>query len=172
MVLISCVFEHNILLIVQAGTTSIVLLCCVSVDKIRIVLLWLVPLLCFVVPVSGLVLIAGQNMPMQHSKMQKDMKRKPRLLVIGGTIMQQIHAFWNMVVFIRVEPSTPQHSYSTATAVDIWSWFFKYSTAVKKELYSSTQHFTAVFTAVHSYFLKKVLKTKMKLWNWLQTKIF
>jgi hypothetical protein len=42
------------------------------------------------------------------------------------------------------EPS-PQHSYSTATAVDFRSLFLKYSTAVKKQLYSNTQHFTAVF---------------------------
>jgi hypothetical protein len=45
--------------------------------------------------------------------------------------------------------------HSTATAVDFRSLFVKYSTAVKKQLYSTTQHFTAVFTAVHSYFVKK-----------------
>ena len=54
-------------------------------------------------------------------------------------------------VYTRVESSTPQHSYSTATAVDFLKQFSKYSTAVKKQLYSTTQHFTAVFTAVHSY---------------------
>ena len=54
-----------------------------------------------------------------------------------------------------MESSTPQHSYSTATAVDFLKQFSKYSTAVKKQLYSTTQHFTAVFTAVHSYCVKK-----------------
>ena len=55
----------------------------------------------------------------------------------------------------RVESSTPQHSYSTATAFDFLKQLSKYSTAVKKQLYSTTQHFTAVFTAVHSYCVKK-----------------
>ena len=54
-----------------------------------------------------------------------------------------------------MESSTPQHSYSTATAVDFLKQFSKYSTAVKKQLYSTTQHYTAVFTAVHSYCVKK-----------------
>ena len=40
-------------------------------------------------------------MPMQHSKMQKAMKRKPRLLVIGGTTMQQISALKKKGAVVR-----------------------------------------------------------------------
>ena len=71
---------------------------------------------------------------------------------------QVVSLFWQLAkvwLRTRVESSTPQHSYSTATAVDFLKQFSKYSTAVKKQLYSTTQHFTAVFTAVHSYFVKK-----------------
>ena len=69
---------------------------------------------------------------------------------------------------IRVEPSTPQHSYSTATAVDFRSLFLKYSTAVKKQLYSNTQHFTAVFRCTQLF----PDKSKIKLWKLRKTKIF
>ena len=68
----------------------------------------------------------------------------------------------------RVEPSTPQHSYSTATAVDFWSLFLKYSTAVKNSC-------TAIHSTSQQFFRCTQLfpdKSKIKLWNFWKVKIF
>ena len=72
------------------------------------------------------------------------------------------------VVKFRVEPSTPKHSYNTATAVDFRSLFLKYSTAVKNSC-------TAIHSTSQLFFRCTQLfpdKSKIKLWNLRKAKIF
>ena len=55
MVFISCVFDSRNQSIVQFGTIAMVLWCGVYVQKLQMVLWWMVPLWCFMVPGTGLV---------------------------------------------------------------------------------------------------------------------
>ena len=71
----------------------------------------------------------------------------------------------------RVESSTPQHSYSTATAVDFLKQFSKYSTAVKNSctaLHSTSQLFLPLCTAISL----KNTEIRIKFQNWHQTVYF
>ena len=55
MVFISCVFDSRNQSIVQFGTIAMVLWCGVYVWKLKMVLWWMVPLWCFMVPGTGLL---------------------------------------------------------------------------------------------------------------------
>ena len=59
----SCVLELLILSIVQAGTTAVVLLCCVWVGKVRIVSVVPGTTINFVVPKTGLLCFAAAQRP-------------------------------------------------------------------------------------------------------------
>ena len=85
------------------------------------------------------------NRHLEKNSIQPVFSTSPTQEKVKTAFEMLIQGYFPVLVCSRVEPSTPQHSYSTATAVDFRSLFLKYSTAVKKQLYSNTQHFTAIF---------------------------